>query len=239
LVLSRLSVLNAHSPVVADAERLTARAFATFRQYERTKPNEAFDAEEQRVVVVASIFSDIGKTGPLRASAHVQRYIAQMFSVEGVKDDSQTLKSFLRTYFPSDAEDRMWELEALDLDPEMSIRTFWNLHSRWTFDILRAGGLPEEIVAAAATHHMLEDINPESIVGADRRFKHSSGNNQAFDRAEKLVIVLDKYDAARRRGRLSHEQAIAWLQSYVEQHPEFRTDADLAALIGDLDALGE
>lgn len=238
LIIERLTTLEAHSPVVADAERISAEAFAMFRYYESTKPDRAFTPDEQRVVVLASIFSDIGKTGPLEASPGVREHIAEMFSVEGVKDDSQTVKSFLRRHFPEDAEERVWQLEALDLDPEMSIRTFWNLHSRWTFDVLRAGGLPPEVVAAAATHHLLEDINPDSIVGVDRRFAHSSGNNLAFDRAEKLVIVLDKYDAARRRGQLSHGDAVAWLRKHVATHPEFAEDQELAELMQDLDVVG-
>src|SRR5688572_6872853 len=103
-LVERLAVLDAHSPVVADAERMCAQAFAVFRHYELTKPEHTFDSEERRVVVLACIFSDIGKTGPPSANAGDRAQIAGMYAVEGVKDDSQTLKTFLRTYFPAEAE---------------------------------------------------------------------------------------------------------------------------------------
>jgi hypothetical protein len=49
-------------------------------------------------------------------------------------------------------------------------------------------------------------------VASDRRFTRAFGDNAGFDRAEKLIILLDKYDALRRRGGRSHEQALAWLR---------------------------
>jgi hypothetical protein len=236
-LIERLATLDACSPVLADAERISAWAFTLFRHYELSKPDQAFDAEERRVVILASLFSDIGKTGPLRADAAQRTQIAQMFAVEGVKNDAQTVKSFVRSYFSANAEERLWALEKLGIDPEMSIRTFWNLHSQWTLEILQAGGLPFEVMAAAAAHHLLEDVNPKDIVGTDLRFNHSSGANAAFDRAEKLVIVLDKYDAARRRGQLTHSEAIAWVRARLQTHPEFREDSEFRVLIADLEAV--
>lgn len=236
-VLARLELLGALSPIIDDAECMTSQAFAVFRHYEEQKRDRLFDADERRVVVIGCMLSDIGKTGPLAADAKAQRLVAEMFSVEGVENDNQTVKAFCKKFFPADSEDRIWTFETLDLDPAMSIRTFWNLHSRWTLDILRAGGVPPEIVAAAATHHLLEGINPDEIVGDDQRYTLPFGGNHAFDRAEKLVIVLDKYDAARRRGRLSHPKAIAWVRNRVQAHPDFCDDAELATLIDEVEAL--
>ena len=93
-----------------------------------------------------------------------------------------------------------------------------------------------EVVAAAATHHLLEDVNPDAIVGADRSFTRSFGDNAAFDRAEKLVILLDKYDALRRRARMTHERAIAWLRERIDKNAEFRGDGEFLSLIADLDS---
>jgi hypothetical protein len=159
-----------------------------------------------------------------------------MFAVEGVQDDAQSITKFLRTYFPGDAEERIRTFAALGLEPEMSIRQFWNLHSSWTLQVAEAGGVPAEAIAAAATHHLLDDVNPDAIVASDHTFTRSFGDNAAFDRAEKLIILLDKYDALRRRGRKTHDQAIAWLGERVESHPRFRGDAEFLALIDDLDA---
>lgn len=237
-VVERLRLLAETTATVEDAERMTEQAFAVFAHYDREHPGEAFAADERRVVVLGCLFSDVGKTGPLRASAAGQRFVARMFSVEGVRDDAQTVRKFLRAHFTAEADAALNELESLGLDPEMSIRTFWNLHSQWTLEILEVAGIPKEAVVAAATHHLLEDINPQRVVGEDGRFTPRFGGNETFDRAEKLVIVLDKYDAARRRGRLDHGAAIEWLRTHVQRHPTFGKDPELAELITAVERVG-
>jgi hypothetical protein len=158
-----------------------------------------------------------------------------MFGVEGVRDETQAVAAFFAAYFPAGADDRIRRFCALGLDPAMTMRQFWNLHSAWTLEIAEAGGIPPEAIAAAATHHLIDDINPQAIVAADRRFTRAFGDNIAFDRTEKLVILLDKYDAVQRRGGLTHEQAIRWLRTRVDANPQFRDDAELSELIDDLD----
>lgn len=236
-LLARMRLLDERSETVADAERTIERAWQVFRHYERTKPEQAFTELERRIVVLGCLFSDIGKTGPLHADAGGQTLIAEMFAVEGVRDDKQSVAQFLANYFANDAAERVRRFEALGLDPQLAMREFWNLHSAWTLDIAAAGNVPPEVIAAAATHHLLDNVNPGAIVAADRRFTRASGGNLSFDRAEKLIILLDKYDALRRRARFGHEQAIAWLRDRVRQNAEFRGDAELATLITDLETV--
>jgi hypothetical protein len=236
-ILARMRLLADHTETVADVNRMAAEARAVFEHVRRSRPREAYDDEERRIVVLGSLFSDLGKTGPKRADLVAQRLIVEMFSVEGVRDDTQPVSRFMRTHFPADAEARIARFRALGLDPEMSIRAFWNLHTGWTLELLEGSGLAPEAIAAAAAHHFLDDVNPEDIVGADGRFTRKFGENVAFDRAEKLVIVLDKYDALRRRGRLDHGAAIAWLRDRIEKSQQFRGDPEFSTLIDDLDAV--
>ncbi len=232
-LLDRIRLVGEGSMTFDDAVRMSHYAHRIFEHYERTKPTTAFSPLERRTIVLATLFSDIGKTGPLGADAAARRLIVEMFAVENVRDDLQTVTDFLRTYFPSDADDRVARFRSLDLDPAMSLRRFWNLHSEWTLAIAEAVGLPPEAAAAAATHHLLDDVNPGGIVGEDDRFTREFKDNASFDRAEKIVIVIDKYDAARRRGRLTHEQAIAWLRERLAKNPRFRDDEEFLALVGD------
>jgi hypothetical protein len=236
-VLDRMRVLGEHTETVADVKRMAAYAADFFRYVERARPPEAFDEVERQIVVLGSLFSDIGKTGPKRADRRAQRLVVEMFSVEGVRDESQPVSRFLRAYFPGDAEERVARFSSLGLDPEMPMRQFWNLHSAWTLEIVDAAGVPPEAVAAAAAHHLLDDVNPEAIVGRDGKFTREFGENVAFDRAEKLVIVLDKYDALRRRGGFSHGEAIDWLRRRLAQSAQFRDDREFQTLIDDLDAV--
>ena len=118
----------------------------------------------------------------------------------------------------------------------MSMRQFWNLHSVWSLQILRGDGIPKEAVAAAAMHHLLENPNPHAMFAADSRLTKYLGHTPSFDRPEKLVILLDKYDAARRRGHRTHQEAIAWLRDLIKAHPRFCSDRGFFSLIDDLDA---
>lgn len=234
-VLARLLLLAENTETVNDCEQMVARARLLFRHYEATSPGQAFSEAEQRIVVLGCLFSDIGKTGPVHADASGQRLITEMFAVEGVRDEAQPVTSFLAAHFPEDGEDRVRRFSALGLEPRMSLREFWNLHSGWTLQIVEAAGIPAEAIPAAASHHLLDNVNPDALVASDRRFSRPFGENSAFDRAEKLIILLDKYDALRRRGRRSHEAAIEWLRARVERHSVFRTDVEFLTLIADLD----
>lgn len=236
-VLGRLMLLAELSQTVTDLERMADLAFRLFRYYEANDPQEACGDLERRTVVLGCLFSDIGKTGPKHADAAGQRLIAEMFSIEGVKDVHQPVRRFLHTYFPADAEDRVARFEALGLSPELPMRQFWNLHTTWTLEIIDGSGVPAEAVAAAASHHLLDNVNPSAIVGEDDRFTRRFGANTCFDRAEKLVIVLDKYDALRRRSRRSHRDAIAWMTERLAKHERFHGDRELKTLIHDIDVV--
>lgn len=235
LLIERVRLLAEHSRTFDDAIRMASYAERIFRHYDVAKPAEAFGALERQTVVLACLFSDIGKTGPAGADVEDARLVAEAFAVENVRDDTQPVAKFLRTYFPTDAEHRIARFVVLGVDPAMSIRQFWNLHSGWTLAIAEGAGLPLEACAAAASHHLLEDVNPRSIVDDDHRFTRRFGANDTFDRAEKLVIVLDKYDAATRRSGLTHDRAIAWLRDRIGRSARFRNDEGLAALVADAD----
>lgn len=233
-LLTRLSLLAERSQTVTDCERMVGMARSIFAR--RAGSATAFTEDERRVVVLGCVLSDIGKTGPALADRAGQRLIVDMFAVEGVRDDAQSVAQFFDSYFPGDADERRRRFAALGLDAGISLREFWNLHSSWTLDILDRSGVPREAIAGAATHHLLEDVNPGAIVRPDESFARPFGENVAFDRAEKLVIVLDKYDALRRRGRRSHEQAITWLRDRIQHNARFHDDAEFMSLIADLDA---
>ncbi len=234
-LIDRMCLLSEHSKTFDDATRTASYAERIFRYYETTKPAEAFTELERQTVVLACLFSDVGKTGPEHADAEGRRLIVEMFSVENVGDDNQPISSFFRSYFPSDADRRVARFVALGLDPSMTLRQFWNLHSGWTLAIADAAGVPPEAVVAAATHHLLDDVNPRAIVSDDHHFTRRFGENATFDRAEKLVIILDKYDAVKRRGGRTHAQAVAWLRDRIANNPRFHDDVELATLVADVE----
>lgn len=236
-MLDRLRLLARKTNTVDDMERIAGYAFEVFRHYDATKPHAAFGEVERRIVVLGGVFADVGKTGPSSAAPAARELIAEMFAIEGVRDERQTVASFMTEHFPEDAGARIARFEAIGLPSSMNMRTFWNQHARWTLEILDGTEVPPEVVAAAAAHHRLDGINPGSIVGDDDRFTREFGANVAFDRAEKLIVVLDKYDAARRRSGRSHADAIAWMRERLERNERYRDDVELTTLIGDLEVV--
>jgi hypothetical protein len=236
-IVERMQLLAETTETVDDCQRAAEMAQDMFRYYEQHKPAERLSELEQRTVLIASLFSDIGKTGPVQADKAAQRLIAEMFSVERVPNDKMSVADFFRTYFAEDATERSERFRALGLDPDITMREFWNLHSAWTLHIIQADGIPLEAVAAAATHHLLENVNPDSIVAHDGRFTRYFGDNNRVDRPEKLVILLDKYDAARRRAGRSHEDAIQWLRALITRNAHFAGDQEFFSLIDDLDVV--
>jgi hypothetical protein len=236
-ILERVKLLAETTETVNDCERAAGFAEEIFDLYEHDKPAEKFSDLEKKIVVIGSIFSDIGKTGPGEALPESQKLIAEMFAVEDVRNPKMTVEEFFGMYFSQDAADRVQRFRDLNLDPHMTMREFWNMHSLWTLQIIQGDGVPEEAVAAAATHHLLENVNPDSIVAEDGRFTQFFGENASFDRPEKLVILLDKYDAARRRGKKSHAEAVEWLKNLIKKNERFEGDLQFLELIGDLDAV--
>lgn len=237
-ILARMRLLATTTETVRDCERCTAIAEAFFRHDDATRsPRQRFSPLERQSVVIGTLFSDIGKTGPDDADAQGQRLIAEIYGVEDVADDCMSVSHFFDMYFATDARDRVRRFRALGLDPKMRMRAFWNLHSLWTLRILRGDGVPTGAVVAAAAHHLLENINPLPEITDDERLKTYFEQGAFFARPEKLVVLLDKYDALRRRAKRSHDDAIASLRSLVENHPRFRDDGEFLALIERLDTV--
>jgi hypothetical protein len=232
-LVERMALLAERTPIFEDNARAMELAEQVFEYCAYN--GEAFTETEKTTVRVGSLLSDIGKTGPRDATADQQRLIASIFTVDRVGDEKMPVEQFFRDYFAQDAAERIARFMALGLDPKMTLRQFWNMHSGWTLELLQHSAVPPEAVAAAAAHHLLEHVNPRSIVADDGRFTLPFGSNSSFDRTEKLVILLDKYDAVRRRGHRDHAAAIDWLRALVSKHSRFGKDQEFHTLIDVLD----
>lgn len=210
------------------------------------------------------MFSDIGKTGPADATPAEQKLITEIYAVEKTPPGGisvTTTAEFFRFYFPADAEERIRQFQNLkfgsralaalknanvDRDPSrLTMRQFYDLHSFWTLDIIGNDGIPAEAVGAAATHHLLDladkagKVQIDDIVGGDNRFLANFGENPSFDRAEKLVTIIDKYDAGRRRGKLNHAEAIERVGKIIADSPRFADDEEFKSLLADFSVASE
>lgn len=234
-IIERMELLMECSVTLDDCVRAMDLAEHVFDHYARS--STPFSEDEQKIVRIGSLLSDIGKTGPASANPEQRRLIARMFAIERVRETQMPVVRFLHAHFPEEAPEYVERFRSLGLDPAMTLREFWNLHSVWTLEVLEDTGVPREPVAAAAAHHLLEHVNPHAMVADDGHFTHHFGTNHSFDRPEKLVILLDKYDALRRRGQRDHAAAITWLRTLVGEHPRFGDDPEFRALIDVMDVV--
>lgn len=161
----------------------------------------------------AILYTDIGKTGPLGATEMQEQVITEIYGIDRITDpEKTTLGDFLEAFFPSDANQRREVLRDLGLSVDMSMRRFYSLHAGWSLELLRGAGAPNNLMMTAVAHHLLEGVNPENIVSADGVFT-APDMNRPLDEREVYVILLDKYDAARRRGAKTHTNAIEWIRT--------------------------
>lgn len=237
-ILRKLLLLNEKTEIFKDEERSVHVAQALFKYYDVNHHGERFTDAEQRTVLIGTLFTDIGKTGPRNARPEQEDMILNIYRVENIIEPKKiTLREFMSQNFSEDAGGRLEMLREMGINPEMTMREFYNLHPRWTLEIISGDGVPPEAVAAAATHHILEGINPEEIVGKDGRFTKYFGDNLFFDRAEKLIIILDKYDAFRRRAKKKHEEAIKLVRKIIRSNPNFKNDMEFEELLINLDQM--
>ncbi|OGN03749.1 MAG: hypothetical protein A2655_04340 [Candidatus Yanofskybacteria bacterium RIFCSPHIGHO2_01_FULL_43_42] len=237
-ILRKLFLLNERTETFKDEERSVHVARALFRYYEQNLSERRFTDAEQRTVLIGTMFTDIGKTGPRNATPEQEKLVLDIYGVENLVEPNKiTLEELINDNFSEDATDRLSILEEIKISRNMTMREFYNFHPRWTLEIISGDGLPPEAVAAAATHHMLEGVNPEEIVGKDGRFTKYFGDNVFFDRAEKLIILLDKYDAFRRRGKKEHKEAIELVRNKIRSNPNFAEDGEFEELLNNLDAM--
>lgn len=187
-----------------------------------------------------TLLSDVGKTGPKDALPDQAELVTKMFTIDNVADPNhRTVEELLReeyarAYPTDDVAAQLQAFQAMGLPLTMTIRQFYNKHAEWTSEIINHDGIGSEVVAVASLHHILEGVNPEGFFQEDGTLSNA-GENLRFDRPEKLVILLDKYDAARQRAKKTHEEAIQYLRDYIVKSGRFGDDEEFQNLITLLD----
>ncbi len=203
---------------------------------------DIFSEEEKRRVKIGTLFSDIGKTGPVHASTEEGRLILAMFNIHNVpkEEHGRPVTDFLAKHFSPDTVSSWKQFAARhDFDDDLTLRQFWDLHTHWTFDLLNQSdaGIPREAIPGAVLHHALRGIDTEQLLDENTgELQGDFGRVKRFGQPEKLVILLDLYDAYRNRGaqgksRPSHADTMAYLQDMVEKNKTYAHDADFAELL--------
>ena len=233
-IMERLDLLNTRSNFVEDERQSIKYADRLFEYYSANHPDKLFTEQERRIVRIGLIFSDIGKTGPLKADALQQDLVIRLFKVENVQDPKITIGKLIRDKFPDSADEDINLLKDMGLSEEAPIERLWRLHSGWSKEIIENDGVPADAIPAVALHHILEGDN-ENLIDEKGKFKDGfGGSNGSFDRAEKLVVILDKYDAFISRRGFAHEESLKRVLKIVNGNKRFENDPEFLELIQDL-----
>jgi hypothetical protein len=188
------------------------------------------DAHCRRDMSIAAYLHDIGKSGPFDAPQATQEAIVKLYAVENVADPDQTIAETVRTNFSSeDAESILTRLGSCGLRPNDTMRAFWDRHGYWTHDILEADSedIPSRARIVAGSHHMDRGIDPYKLSNVDYVARLEN----------RILMAVDKYQAAVARGQKTHGEAMAVIKRILS--PKYGSDAIMNRVLAVLDAVGK
>jgi hypothetical protein len=187
------------------------------------------DADSTRDMSIAAYLHDIGKSGPFDASQESQKAIVKLYAVEHVADPDQTIATTVRMNFSAEeAASILAHLGSCGMHSTDSMRAFWDRHGYWTHDILEADseGIPIRARVVAGSHHMDRGIDP---------YRFSSDDYVAV-LENRILMAVDKYQAAVARGRKTHGEAMDVITKILS--PKYGNDVVMNSVLTVLDAVG-
>jgi hypothetical protein len=187
------------------------------------------DADSRRDMSIAAYLHDIGKSGPFDVPQSTQEAIVKLYAVENVADPHQTIAETARTNFSfDDAESILKRLGSCGLRSNDTMRVFWDRHGYWTHDILEADSedIPSRARVVAGSHHMDRGIDP---------YKFSSGDYVAM-LENRILMAVDKYQAAVARGQKTHAQAMEKIRGILS--PKYGNDVIMNHVLKVVDEVG-
>jgi len=191
---------------------------------------------------------DIGKTGPESAINPNPAIFVKLFNTD-FSGDLRHVK-FRTALFQATQEGKITQEEKIyiervlreyGIDPDkMTLRTFFNLHSLFTYGVLLEGGMSEEMARIAASHHLKREIRPNgyswSELAETGRFIEPMDELAAMVRRnnpktlqmsciERIRAVYEGFSPLRKSVGTPYQETIQTalnhgiLQRIVEKHP--------------------
>ncbi len=243
-IIDRLTLIETRYRRFNDDSRMICRGLRNLFDYiTHTTPHHlSISDAEIRKTVLAGFIHDIGKSGPATIGPEHQALIIDIYGIEHIRDGTASIESVLREHRPGQADRFLSLLSEIGITNHTTMREFWNLHGIWTHDILeqyQCAGIDRETRIIAGSHHIAEGINPYHV--ADSNIPLGAVEIGALEQyldiiEERALIIIDKYQASRRRSETSHETAMAVVRSIIEK--KFDHDPIMQFILSAIDTLG-
>lgn len=185
-------------------------------------------AERPERLMRAGLLHDIGKSGPPGERGAFHAAVQKLFVVPEIKFSPfdagrpKTIAEFMHATSMQDAGELTQTLADNGVDANHEpIISFWRRHAEWTYGILQdeeGDDLDPETIKIAASHHLFEGRNPAEL---DLEHLPVEAGGAEFLAQCEMVAAIDKYQACRVRGSMSHEDAVASLRRMVEANKSY------------------
>jgi hypothetical protein len=186
-------------------------------------------AKRKRDMSIAAYLHDIGKSGPFDASEGAREAVVKLYAVQNLADPDQTIAETVRANFSiEEREGILAHLGSCGVHTAATMRTFWDRHAYWTHDILEADAehIPARARVIAGSHHLDRGIDP-----------YDCSRSQDTDMCEsKILMAVDKYQAAVARGRRTHDDAMDLVKRILS--PKYGNDVIMTRVLSVLDEVG-
>lgn len=212
------------------------------KQYAEKYPEAVLSKNQRHDGSVAAILHDVGKSGPVEATAEEQGLIIEIFARENIRNSNALVSEIACEMFPmSQLAEILETLDKYKIGGKTTMREFWDWHAQWTHDILEKypQNLNAHVRMIAGSHHIDRGVNPyhlpdEAVVPLAANV---IGTMEEYVEAleGRALIALDQYEAAIERGKLSHEMALSRIRSGMVRH---KNDKLMNLVLGAIDELG-
>ncbi|HEY4526095.1 MAG TPA: hypothetical protein VJL32_03300 [Candidatus Paceibacterota bacterium] len=209
---------------------------------------------------------DIGKSGPADAGPKTQMAVIMLFRKQEIlpsdligdviaekfsRVSDEELEIFRESGFGQDLVREILEaLAEAGITPDMTMRQFYNKHSEWTKELLEESpqGISPRVRILSASHHVYRGVYPytpeemakhqvsipaSSIIGLS---EECLSPIEVAGIEEKVMMVVDTYEAHFHRRRIGHENAMRMTTATLTDY--FKNDPVLNKIIEIINRLG-